>query len=197
VVEALGGEAVFEPLADVPFPAHADADPVEAALRRLLTPAAKFWVCKRGPAFAAEAMEVLGGNGYVEEGPLGRIYREMPVNSIWEGSGNVIALDVLRALRRTPDALDAVLAEVRGVDPRIDRHVASLPLDPAEADARLLVEGLALALQAALLVRHAPPFVADAFCASRLDPGRGHEYGTLPRGADCARIVARHTPWLG
>jgi putative acyl-CoA dehydrogenase len=171
-------------------------DESDVAFRRLGTAVAKYWICKRGPRLAFEAMECLGGNGYVEEAPLARIYREMPVNSIWEGSGNVNALDVLRALRRDPETLEAVLAETRGLDPRLDAWVEPLQAEPAEHDARRLVERLALALQAALLLRHAPSFVSDAFVASRLAGEGGHEYGTLPPGAEAARIVARHTPWL-
>ena len=179
-----------------------EADPAEAALRRLVTPAAKYWVCRRGPAYAAEAMEVLGGNGYVEESPMGRLYREMPVNSIWEGSGNVMCLDVLRALARDPWALDAFLAEVElaaGADARLDAFVSELRAQfdqpqEIEARARRLVESLALALQASLLVRHSPAAVADAFCAARLGGDAGHEYGTLPPGADLQAILERHPP---
>jgi putative acyl-CoA dehydrogenase len=173
------------------------------AFKRIATAVGKYWICKRGPRLAFEAMECLGGNGYVEEAPLGRIYREMPVNSIWEGSGNVNALDVLRAVGRSPETLDALLAEVdlaSGGDVRLDAHLAGLRAEladreDAEPRARKLVEDLALALQGSLLVRHAPAYVADAFCASRLGQERGHEYGTLPRGVDAAAIVARHTPW--
>ena len=172
-------------------------DEGDHALRRVGTAVAKYWICKRGPRLAFEAMECLGGNGYVEDAtPLARIYREMPVNSIWEGSGNVNALDVLRALRREPALLEAVLAETRGVDRRIDDFVAGGrggELD--EWGARHAVERIALALQAALLVRHAPAYVSDAFLVSRLGGDGGREYGTLPRGVDAARIVARHTPW--
>ena len=131
-----------------------------------------------------------------------RLYREAPLGSIWEGSGNVMALDVLRALRATPAALDVFLAEVdeaAGADARLDAHLARLRADladPAELEhrARRVVEGLALALQASLLVRHAPPAVADAFCAARLDGTAGLAYGTLPAGIDTGAIVARHTP---
>jgi putative acyl-CoA dehydrogenase len=179
----------------------ADGTP-EAALRRLLTPVAKYWVCKRGPAVAAEAMEVLGGNGYVEEAPLGRIYREMPVNSIWEGSGNVMCLDVLRTLAREPAAaarLDAELGLARGADARLDRAVAALREElarpeEAEARARRLVERLALTLQGALLVRGAPAAVADAFCASRLAGAWSGAFGTLPPGCDLRAVVARAMP---
>jgi putative acyl-CoA dehydrogenase len=179
-------------------------DERDDAFRRIATAVGKYWICKRGPRLAYEAMETLGGNGYVEDGPLGRVYREMPVNSIWEGSGNVVALDVLRAAGREPGTVEALLAEIElgaGEDRRLDAHVARLQGelvsgDDAEPRLRRLVEGLALALQASLLVRHAPAFVADAFCTSRLGDDRGHEYGTLPSGVDAAAIVARHTPWL-
>jgi putative acyl-CoA dehydrogenase len=167
----------------------------------MLTPAAKYWVCKRGPILAAEAMEVLGGNGYVEESVMPRIYREMPVNSIWEGSGNVMCLDVLRAFARTPEAaeaLNAELAPAKGADRRLDRALADLAAalarQPPEAAARHLTEQLVLAVQGALLVRFAPPAVADAFCASRLDGAHGAVFGTLPHGADCRAIVERAAP---
>jgi putative acyl-CoA dehydrogenase len=174
-------------------------DPGETALRRLLTPVAKYWICKRGPTLAAEAMEVLGGNGYVEDWPLARLYREMPVNSIWEGSGNVMCLDVLRAAQKSPAALALVeqeLAAARGADTRLDRAAAAIvasfsraPDD--EAGARRLTEQLALALQAALLVRFAPPAVGSAFCAARLGEERGASFGTLPAGTDVEAILAR------
>jgi putative acyl-CoA dehydrogenase len=175
-------------------------DAFETSLRRLLTPAAKFWICKQGPMLAAEALEVLGGNGYTEDWILARLYREMPVNSIWEGSGNVMCLDVLRAARE-PDAVQALLAEVEqaaGADAALDLLVAELKddlavIDAAEGEARGVVEKLVVAVQAALLLRHAPAFIADAFCASRL---KGHRsvYGTLGPGADCEAIVARAMP---
>jgi putative acyl-CoA dehydrogenase len=179
------------------FDAQEDAN--ETAFRRLLTPAAKFWICKRGPSLAVEAMEVLGGNGYVEESMLPRLYREMPVNSIWEGSGNVMCLDVLRALQRNPDALAAYRAEVglaRGADRRLDRYLLDLEAEFAdsvesEGRARRLTERLVLALQGALLVRHAPAAVADAFCASRLARDGGGAFGTLPRGLDLEAITGR------
>jgi putative acyl-CoA dehydrogenase len=171
-------------------------DEGDTAFKRLGTAVAKYWICKRGPRLAFEAMECLGGNGYVEEAPLARLYREMPLNSIWEGSGNVNALDVLRALGREPELLETVLAETRGLDPRLDAWTEPLRGEVAEQDARRFVERLALALQAALLLRHAPAYVADAFVAARLASDGGHEYGTLPAGVDAARIVERHTPWL-
>ena len=169
--------------------------------KRLATAVAKYHVCKRVPGHAAEALECLGGNGYVEASGMPRLYREAPLGSIWEGSGNVMALDVLRALRAAPAALDVFLAEAgeaAGAHARLDAHLARLRAALADPEAlehraRHLVEGLALALQASLLVRHAPAAVADAFCAARLEhPGLA--YGTLPAGADTAAIVARHTP---
>ena len=177
------------------------SDSIETAFRRLMTPAAKYWVCKRGITVAGEAMEVLGGGGYVEESLMPRLYREMPVNSIWEGSGNVMCLDVLRALQRTPDAGDALQAELapaRGADPRLDRFLARLDTmlaaRPDETQARRLSEMLVLAVQGALLVRFAPPAVSDAFCASRLDGERGGCFGALAAGADFNGIVARAAP---
>jgi putative acyl-CoA dehydrogenase len=180
-------------------------DPVEAAFARLVTPAAKYWICKRGPMLAAEAMEALGGNGYVEESPMPRLYREMPVNSIWEGSGNVMCLDVLRAAGRSPDSAEAVLAELRparGEDRRFDRFCARLEDDfsgtaPHEGQARRFVERLALALQGALLIADGAHDVADAFCASRLDGDGFHAFGTLPAGIDCGRIARRAAPVEG
>jgi putative acyl-CoA dehydrogenase len=171
-------------------------DPAEAPFRRIATAVAKYWVCKRGPAHAAEALECLGGNGYVETYPLARRYREQPLLSIWEGSGNVVALDVLRAARREPESLEALLAEIglaAGADPRLDEHVSRIRVDlEDETAARRLVEGLALALQGSLLVRHAPATVADAFCAARLGDDRGAEYGTLPPRCDLGGILDRH-----
>ncbi len=143
-------------------------DQGEKAFARLATAVSKFWVCKRAPAFTAEALECLGGNGFVEESMMPRIYREAPLNSIWEGSGNVICLDVLRAMAKEPESVDAVLTEIRGVDARVDKFVNAIDLRSAEADARRMTSQLAVALQASLLVRFAPPAVADAFCASRL-----------------------------
>ena len=173
--------------------------------RRLATAIGKYWVCKRGPGHAFEALECLGGNGYVEESGMPRLYREMPLNSIWEGSGSVMALDVLRALSRSPEVLNAYLDEVgeaAGADARLDAFAGRLReefADPAalESRARRIVEHMALALQGSLLVRHAPPAVADAFCASRLAGDGGLQYGTLPPGADTQAIIARHTPQPG
>ena len=180
---------------------HAD-DPHEAQLRRIGTAVGKYWVCKRGPVMVAEALECLGGNGYVEESIMPRLLREAPVNSIWEGSGNVNALDVLRAIGREPAVLDAFFDEVGlslGSDHRLDDHVQRLrkdlaSLDDVEHRARRIVEAMALALQGALLVQHAPASVADAFCVSRLAGDGGLAFGTLPPGVDTAAIVERHRP---
>jgi putative acyl-CoA dehydrogenase len=180
-------------------------DESEALFARLGTAVAKYWICKRGPGHAAEALECLGGNGYVEESGLPRIYRQQPLQSIWEGSGNVICLDVLRALRRQPEALEAFLAEPREAaagEPRLAAHLRRLEHDlggmdeDAEPGARRLVESMALALQAALLVRHGDAAVADAFCAARLDRDGGLAYGTLPPRIDAESIVARNRPRL-
>ncbi|MCC3763446.1 acyl-CoA dehydrogenase family protein [Glycomyces sp. TRM65418] len=175
-------------------------DPADAPFRRLATAVAKYWVCKRGPGHAAEALECLGGNGYIEEAPLARRYREQPLMSIWEGSGNVICLDVLRALATAPESAEAFLAEVEpaaAADARLREHVDRVKRrlgDGVEpAGARRLTEDLGLALQAALLVRHATTEVADAFCAARLGPRRGLNYGAVPTKAAEA-IVARHLP---
>jgi putative acyl-CoA dehydrogenase len=180
---------------------HID-DGEEGAFRRLALAVGKYWVSKRGPNVAAEALECLGGNGYVEDFPMARLYREAPLNSIWEGSGNVNALDVLRALGREPHAWEAFRTELSlagGADARLDRAVAKLEEDLAdtgdiESRARRLVEQMALVLQGSLLVRHAPPAVADAFCASRLGGDWGYAFGTLPSGADTQAIVERATP---
>jgi putative acyl-CoA dehydrogenase len=169
---------------------------------RLAVPAAKYWVTKRCTPMVAEALECLGGNGYVEESGMPRLLREAPLNSIWEGSGNVQALDVLRALRHEPAALNAFLTElggVRGADHRLDRAIRGLltelaDLDGIEARARRLVERMALVLQGALLVRHAPSEVADAFCASRLGGDAGAAFGTLPHTLGLGAIVARARP---
>ena len=182
--------------------AYGSEDTREVALRRLLTPAAKFWICKRAAAFAQEAMEVLGGNGYVEESTMSRIYREAPLNSIWEGSGNVICLDLLRAVARDPDAvpaLESAMAPARGRDPRLDAFAGRLAEDFAsaqenEAGARRLAGRLVLAQQAALLIEHAPPNVAEAFCASRLAGADGRVFGALDVANACATIIERAAP---
>ena len=176
----------------------ADTD-AERAFLRLAVPAAKYWVTKRCTPVAVEALECLGGNGYVEESGMPRLLRESPLNSIWEGSGNVQALDVLRALQREPEALNAFLQEVgkaRGADYRLDNAIKGLltelaDLDGIEARARRLVERMALVLQGSLLVRFAPPEVADLFCASRLGGDWGTAFGTLPHSLDLAKVVQR------
>ena len=176
-------------------------DDADGPFRRLATAVAKFWVCKRTPPLVAEALECLGGNGYVEESQLPRLFRESPLNSIWEGSGNVNALDVLRALEREPETAEAFLAEVRlaaGEDSRLDDAVRRLEHElgaPDEQGARRLLELLAVTLQGSLLFRHGPPELAAAFCASRLDRPGG-VYGTLPSGLDLAAIAERHRPRL-
>ncbi len=186
----------------------AAGDPGAAAFKRLATAVGKYWICKRGPGHAFEALECLGGNGYVEESGMPRLYREMPLASIWEGSGNVMALDVLRALSRRAGGegvLQAFLDEIdaaAGADPRLDAFTVALREEFADTEAielraRRVVERMALALQGSLLVRYAPPAVADAFCASRLAGDAGLQYGTLPAGADAQSIVARHTPQPG
>jgi len=191
-------------------------------LRRFGTAVLKYWICKRSIPMIAEALECHGGNGYVEEGPMPALLRDVGVNGIWEGSGNVMALDVLRAMAREPHGLTAFLADcesVRGADSRLDAHLDTLPrtlagladdasvsVTPRETvgrreasttaqwQARRVVEDLALAFQAALLVRTAPPAVADAFCAGRLGDARGRAFGTLPRGLDAAAVLARVLP---
>lgn len=158
---------------------------------RLAVTVAKYWVTKRAPAHVAEALECLGGNGFVEESMMPRLYREAPLNSIWEGSGNVIALDVLRAIRKQPMALQSVLAEIRlAGDPRIESCIGGLSSEVDEAAARRVAEGLALALQASLMVRFGPHAMADAFCATRLKGDWGRAFGTLPGGVDIDGVIA-------
>jgi len=174
----------------------------ETVLRRLLTPVAKYWICKRGSHFAQEAMETLGGNGYVEEAPMARVYREMPLNSIWEGAGNIMCLDLLRALRKGPEALAALDAEFAGAQGRnaaFDRFSGQLKDRIADASghesaARRLAQDVALTVQASLLLRHAPDYVADAFCNSRLTGDWGYAFGTLPPQAPFEPIIARAMP---
>jgi putative acyl-CoA dehydrogenase len=172
----------------------------ELAFRRLAIAVGKYWVCKRQPVLVGEALECLGGNGYVEESGLPRLYRDAPLNSIWEGSGNVQALDTLRTLRREEEGLAAFLTEVgeaAGADRRLDDAVDGLKAmlaEPEEGQARRIVERMALVLQASLLVRHAPAATADAFCASRLGGERGQAFGTLTRGVDLQFLVERAAP---
>jgi putative acyl-CoA dehydrogenase len=171
----------------------------ERHFARLATAVTKYWVCKRNAPHAAEALECLGGSGYVEESGMPRLYREAPLNSIWEGSGNVMCLDVLRAMGREPEAVEAFFDEIAlaaGRDARLDRFADSVRAELAdfaeiETRARHVVERLATTLQASLLVRHGDPAVADAFCASRLAAGRDLAFGTLPRGVDFGRIIER------
>ncbi|RZU76817.1 putative acyl-CoA dehydrogenase [Micromonospora kangleipakensis] len=183
----------------------ARGDASETAFKRLALAVGKYWVCKRWPAHAAEALECLGGNGYVEESGMPRLFRESPLNSIWEGSGNVAALDVLRALTKEPQVMEAFRAEVTaaaGADARLDAAVRQVQAELAdhgdlELRARRVVERLALVLQGSLLVRHGHPAVADAFCASRLGGDHGQAYGTLPSGVDFAALISRATPKVG
>ncbi|MBC6462992.1 isovaleryl-CoA dehydrogenase [Actinomadura sp. HBU206391] len=180
-------------------------DDTESAFKRLALAVGKYWVCKRAPSHAAEALECLGGNGYVEDSGMPRLFRESPLNSIWEGSGNVAALDVLRAMTREPQAVEAFFAELdaaSGSDRRLDEAVRSLrtalgDTGDIESGARRIVERMALTLQGALLVRHGHPAVADAFCASRLAGDWGRAYGTLPPGLDHGTLIERAAPKIG
>jgi putative acyl-CoA dehydrogenase len=228
--QAFGAELVDQPamqnvLADLAIESEAATvtalriaasyDAVEqGAFRRFATAVMKYWVCKRGTPHAAEALECFGGNGFVEESPMPLLLRDSPLNSIWEGSGNVAALDVLRALVKEPQGLPAFLAECElaaGGDARFDAHLGRVKqlttdvfgtdgtaaeerLHDAQFQARRLVEDLAVTLQASLLIRHSPPAVADAFCAARLGGEGGRAYGTLPRGVDAPAIIERALP---
>ena len=183
---------------------HRD-DRHEDLLVRLVTAVGKYWICKRTPGHAYEAMECIGGSGVMEDSMFPRLFRESPVNAIWEGSGNIQCLDVLRAMAKTPEVVDAFFAELRhtqGQNTLLDQHVRDLGKEFADTTdlqyrARHVVERMALALQASLLVRSAPAFVADAFCASRLAPEGSFNYGALPRGLDVAAIIERATPRVG
>jgi putative acyl-CoA dehydrogenase len=192
------------------FDEAAAGDAVAAAFQRIATPVLKFWVCKRATPVAVEALEVLGGNGYVEDSPMPRLLRDSPLNSIWEGSGNVIALDVLRAIAKEPAGVDAIVDEISlaaGVDGRFDAWVATVrdgltrlaTADPdrAGSGARDLVGRMALALQGSLLLRHSPSAVAEAFVASRLTGEGARTFGTIPWDVDVHAIVERHRPRLG
>ncbi len=180
----------------------AQDDEAESQLRRILTPLAKYWVCKRCPTLVAEAMEVHGGNGYVEEGPMPRLFRQSPLNSIWEGSGNVMCLDVLRAMAKHPRSVEFLMAEIEpafGRSAVFDRWVSWLKdelqdPDAIENRARRLVQDLALALQGALLLRFAPDYVSQAFCATRLAGDWGYAFGTLPKNSDFGSILERAWP---
>ena len=196
VLADLAVESEAATLAAVPDDEH------EQRIKRLVTPVIKYWTCKRAPQHAAEALECLGGAGYVEESDLPRLFRQSPLNGVWEGSGNVICLDVLRALGREPAVLDAYWDEVGlagGSDVRLDESVSALhkeleDTESVETRARRIVERLATVFQASLLVRHAPPALADAFCASRLAGDAGRAFGTLPAGVDTRSIVDRARP---
>jgi putative acyl-CoA dehydrogenase len=165
-------------------------------------PVGKYWICKRTPNHAYEALECIGGSGVMEDCILPRLFRESPVNSVWEGSGNVQCLDVLRAMQKSPAAVEAFFAEVakaRGASAVLDGYVVALMTDlhdPADIEyrARDIVDRMALALQAALLLQNAPSAVSDAFCSSRLEPAGHHNYGALPRGVDCGAIIERARP---
>jgi putative acyl-CoA dehydrogenase len=199
---ALESEAATAAALRIAATFDAPDDEGEQLLQRILLPVVKYWTCKRAPQHAAESLECLGGAGYVEESGLPRLFRQSPLNGVWEGSGNVICLDVLRAMARSPESLDAWWAEletIEGGDSRLDAAVVSLrkqlgDTDDLEVRARSVVESMALVFGASLLVRHAPHAVADAFCASRLGERAGRAFGTLPSGLDLATIVDRARP---
>jgi putative acyl-CoA dehydrogenase len=181
----------------------ADGDEEAHEFRRLANAVLKYWMCKRAPSHAVECLECLGGNGYVEESGMPRLYREAPLASIWEGSGNVQCLDVLRGMVKNPASVEAFFAEVMegaGAEPKLDAYVGSLrdeipgDVETIQTRARRIVERMAIALQASLLVRYGDDAVADAFCASRLSGDWGHAFGTLPAGTDFGRIIQRHSP---
>jgi putative acyl-CoA dehydrogenase len=182
----------------------AAGDETATKLKRIANAVLKYWTCKRAPAHAVEALECFGGNGYVEESGMPRLFRESPLASIWEGSGNVQCLDVLRAMVKSPESVEVFANEVgeaAGAEPRLDRFAATIreeitDMDGIESRARRIVERMALALQASLLVRYGDPAVADAFCATRLDGDWGHAFGTLPRDTDFGRILERHSAHL-
>ncbi|MGM0429191.1 MAG: isovaleryl-CoA dehydrogenase [Pseudomonadota bacterium] len=174
----------------------------EKLLSRIATPVGKYWICKRTPNHAYEAMEVIGGSGVMENHIMPRLFRESPVNAIWEGSGNVQCLDILRAIEKQPDVLDAYFAELqraKGADKRLDQFMVKLKEEFTNTEtlqyrARTIADSMAVGLQAALLVQHATPEMADAFCAGRLDVNSGFNYGTLPSGLNCAAIVEKALP---
>lgn len=198
IIESEAATAVMMRLAGATDRA-ARGDDREIALRRIALAVTKYWVCKRAPSHAAEALECLGGNGYAEESGMPRLFRESPLMSIWEGSGNVAALDSLRALMKQPDSIEAYFTEVglaAGADSRLDDATARVGKELADRSdmeyrARRVVELMALVLQGSLLVRHGDPAVADAFCASRLGEDWGGAFGTLPTGVDTAAVLAR------
>ncbi len=179
-------------------------DPRAALLVRIGTAIGKYWICKRTPGHAYEAMECIGGSGTMENSLMPRLYREAPINAIWEGCGNVQCLDVLRILQKQPEALDAYFAEIlttRGENKLFDKFTAGLQQDFADTDnleyrARGLVERLALAMQASLLIQTGNSLVSDAFCAARLGQNCGHLYGDLPTGIDCKAIIERALPQM-
>jgi putative acyl-CoA dehydrogenase len=178
---------------------RSEVSEAERLLARIATPVAKYWACKRAPMLVAEALECHGGNGFVEDHLMARLYREAPLNGIWEGTGNVVCLDVIRSMQRQPEAAGVFLDELRaarGAEPRFDAFVDDLAsrladLPKAEGQARRTVEKMAFALQASLLLRHSTPAVADGFCATRLDGDWGHAFGTLPAGLDQQAIIDR------
>jgi putative acyl-CoA dehydrogenase len=177
-------------------------DEETAYFKRLATAVCKYWVCKVATWQVGEALECLGGNGFVEESGMPRLYRETPLNSIWEGSGNVNCLDVLRAMQRTPESVDAFKRELEttaGADADLDRHVNDIwrelsATDDIQTRARRIVEMMAVALQASLMIRHAPAPIAEAFVTSRVAGDHGRAYGTLPKGLDLETIIERHRP---
>ena len=177
-------------------------DEHERLLSRIATPVGKYWICKRTPHHAYEAMEVIGGSGVMETHIMARLFRESPINAIWEGSGNVQCLDILRAIEKQPEVLDAYFAELakaQGANGHLDRFIHQLQRQMQDTQAlqyraRQLADGMALALQGALLVQHAPAYVADAFCAGRLADRSSLNSGTLPTGLDCAAIIERARP---
>ncbi len=179
-------------------------DPAEAHFRRIGVAIGKYWACKRAIAVVAEALECHGGNGYVEESILPRLYREAPLNSIWEGSGNVNALDALRAMQREPETVSAYFDEIdlaRGLDVRLDRAIDRLKQslanpDALESRARHLVEQMAVVLQASLMLRHGDPVAAALFCSSRVAGEWGHAFGTLQPGPELKSVITRHRPRL-
>ncbi len=199
---ALESEAATAAAMRIAATFDAPGDESEQRLQRILLPVVKYWTCKRAPQHAAESLECLGGAGYVEESGLPRLFRQSPLNGVWEGSGNVICLDVLRAMARSPESVDAwwaELAPVEGDDARLDAAMVALrkqlaDTDDLESRARSVVELMALVFGASLLVRHAPHAVADAFCASRLGDRSGRAFGTLPAGLDLAAVVDRARP---
>jgi putative acyl-CoA dehydrogenase len=174
-------------------------NPQEKFLNRIITPVAKYWICKRAPMAVAEALECHGGNGFIEEHLMARLYREAPLNGLWEGTSNIICLDVIRALEREPETAAAVLDEIslaRRVHPALDSSLARLSTKLAkpaglESEARRLVEDLALALTASIMLRKAPHYLSEAFCQTRLGSDRGAAFGTLPMGANCGVMIER------